>query len=104
MKTIVISILILAINFAAQAGEQKKEVSIYSAETIKELRIDSLSSLIKSHFNSNKLKIQTVDTILYLVNGKSIEMTTKEKDSSLLAATSVEVLKNNNALIINAIL
>jgi len=104
MKLIIISILVLAFNFSVYAEGQKKETYIYSAETINELKVDSVSSLIKNHFKSNGLKVRSIDNILYLINGKCTKMTSQEKGNNLLAATSVEVIGNGNALVINAIL
>ncbi len=103
MKASIISLFLFSISLNIQASESVEGVTKYSEDSIKELKIDSLSTLIVNHFNSNKLNIKSISTIIYLVNGVTADMTPKEKDNNLLSAETVEVLINGKALVINAI-
>lgn len=104
MKTILISILVLVFSHNVLAGEQKGQVTTYSADKIKALKIGSVGLLIENYENSKGLEIHATDSTLYLVNGKRVEMTSQEKNSKILAATSIEILGDGRALVINVIL
>ncbi|QQX81583.1 hypothetical protein JK628_06900 [Shewanella sp. KX20019] len=103
MKAIIISIFLFSISLNIQASESIEGVTTYSIETIKELKIESLSALLVNHFKSNNLNIKDIDTVTYLADGVMTDMSGKEKNNNFLSAETVELLINDKALIVNVI-
>jgi len=103
MNRFILALLAFFVTSIAFAAEPAVEES-YSADTIKESSINSVDTLIayssKKHPNIKEVKSESV---LFLQNGKTVELTQLEKDNAITSAKKVQVMGNEKSIVINVI-
>ncbi|WP_105254288.1 hypothetical protein [Pseudoalteromonas sp. T1lg75] len=101
MKATFLTLLLICACFNTYASEAHEGIIKYSEKDIKELKINSVKSLISNHFDTKNIDIKSIEKVIFLANGFEKEMSEKEKDASVISAEVVEVLVKGNVLLIN---
>ncbi|GAA5075231.1 hypothetical protein [Lysobacter panacisoli] len=93
------ALALLASGFAF-AGELSHKSS-YSAQSLKERGIVSVQALVGEYASSNRLTLDPHKPTVFLIDGKYQMLSAEERDSALVAAGSVEVMSDGEAVVVD---